>query len=130
MFELKEKAFTRKRKSHRLFWPDHNIWRTIPLFNVVESNWAFVAGLVPSVDSKGFRTPQQVPPLVFWRETWALGLVLYGALCTEGALSKECPSWSPSSMAPSIGHGDWSWSLAWVRFWCDAMATGLTLPYF
>jgi hypothetical protein len=34
------------------------IWRTIPLSNTAESNWASVAGLVPIVELKGFRTPQ------------------------------------------------------------------------
>jgi hypothetical protein len=41
-------------------WPDRKIWKTIPPSNVAESNWASVAGLVPIVELKIFRTPQQV----------------------------------------------------------------------
>jgi hypothetical protein len=48
----------RKRKAHRLFWLDRKIWRTIPLLNATESYWASVVGLVPTVELKGFRTPQ------------------------------------------------------------------------
>ena len=58
MSEPKEKAFIRKRKAHRLFWLDLNIWRIIPPLNVAESNWASVAALVPFVELKGF-SPHQ-----------------------------------------------------------------------
>jgi hypothetical protein len=34
------------------------MWRTIPLLNTVESNWASVAGLVPALELQGFGTPQ------------------------------------------------------------------------
>jgi hypothetical protein len=48
-------ASTRKHNAHRLNWPDREIWRTIPIINVVESNWASVAGLVPTVELRGLR---------------------------------------------------------------------------
>jgi hypothetical protein len=57
--ELKERAFTRKCKAHRLFWSDRENWRIIPLSNTAEYNWASAVGLVPTVELKGFRTPQQ-----------------------------------------------------------------------
>jgi hypothetical protein len=60
MSELEEKDFTRKCKAHRLNRSDRKIWKTIPLLNAVESNWALVAGLVPAVELKGFRAHQHI----------------------------------------------------------------------
>jgi hypothetical protein len=48
-------ASTRKQKSHRLNWLDREFWKTIPITNVAESNWASVAGLVPTIELRGLR---------------------------------------------------------------------------
>jgi hypothetical protein len=40
---------------------DHKVWRTIPPSNIVYSNWVLVVGLVPTIELKAFRTPQQLP---------------------------------------------------------------------
>jgi hypothetical protein len=53
-------ASTRKHKDHRLNWLDREIWRTIPITNVAESNWASVVGLVPTIELRGLRPIKRI----------------------------------------------------------------------